>query len=555
MPATILFISANPSDTSELELGEEYRAIADEKARARLRDAFDLRPMLAARVEDFRRGMTEHGPAVVHFSGHAERAGGTAAPHGRELTPAPWPAGDPHDPSPGELVVMNDVGRAVPVPVEAMAELFRLLGAPTRTVVLNACHTLGLAEAITRHVDCVIGTTGAIPDEVAIEFARGFYAALFMGKSVRDAFDLGKNEVRAKNVGDPEILVLRCRAGVKPGAVYPALASDPLPAIGSLPSRRLLIAATAAVVSVLLSVVLWKVFRNDAPPSNDGPPSSGVSRPADKLPSGATGAAGRRPEAPPASAPPLGTPPVAEADTGRCPPGMSEIPGGPFLLRQGEYHDPADVPVVVQSFCLDRTEVTVERYAQCVGPGHCTAPRATDGCTFQQSNARQHPVNCVDWQQADTNCKFQKKRLPTHEEWEYAARGGTEYRVYPWGAGVPTRDRLNGCGAECDDTDNVFKGTDGWEQTAPVMSFPDGKGRWDLHDLAGNVAEWSATQYCRAPGESDPQCVENDRVLRGSSYNTKSVDWIRSAHYTNNKQSVWTPALGFRCAKTLPGTR
>jgi hypothetical protein len=55
MPATILFLSANPADTSRLELDEEVRAVQEERDRARLREAFELRPVLAARIDDVRR--------------------------------------------------------------------------------------------------------------------------------------------------------------------------------------------------------------------------------------------------------------------------------------------------------------------------------------------------------------------------------------------------------------------------------------------------------------------------------------------------------------------
>src|SRR4051812_33037105 len=70
MPAVILFFSAKPSGTGQIDLGEEYRAIDDERSRARFREAFDLRAAPAARIEDFRRRIEEREPKVVHFGGH-----------------------------------------------------------------------------------------------------------------------------------------------------------------------------------------------------------------------------------------------------------------------------------------------------------------------------------------------------------------------------------------------------------------------------------------------------------------------------------------------------
>jgi hypothetical protein len=140
MPATILFFSANPSDTSPLELDEECRAIVDEKDRARLRDAFDVRPVLAARIDDLRRKLAEHAPAVVHFGGHGERASG----EGRRGSLGP--TGSPRV-GRGELLLEDEAGSAAPVPMEALAELFRIERG-VRCVVLNACHTAAQAEAI-----------------------------------------------------------------------------------------------------------------------------------------------------------------------------------------------------------------------------------------------------------------------------------------------------------------------------------------------------------------------------------------------------------------------
>src|SRR5262249_31376444 len=122
MRATILFISANPRGTSRLDLDEEFRAIADEKARATLREAFDLRAAPAARVEDFRRSFVEHRPWVVHFSGHGgfvgEAGSGSGGAGGRrDLVPDEGggeESGGGAAGGRGELVVRDDAGRAVP---------------------------------------------------------------------------------------------------------------------------------------------------------------------------------------------------------------------------------------------------------------------------------------------------------------------------------------------------------------------------------------------------------------------------------------------------------
>ena len=134
MPATVLFLSANPSGTERLDLDEEYRDIEDERMRARLRDQFDLRPALAARIDDVRRALAQHRPTVVHFGGHGQHAGPAA--DGRNVRPIPGAGGKPGERT--ELLLNDDAGRPAPVPIEALAELFRLEGGSVRCVGLYA---------------------------------------------------------------------------------------------------------------------------------------------------------------------------------------------------------------------------------------------------------------------------------------------------------------------------------------------------------------------------------------------------------------------------------
>lgn len=151
--------------------------------------------------------------------------------------------------------------------------------------------------------------------------------------------------------------------------------------------------------------------------------------------------------------------------------------------------------VTVQPFCMDVTEVTVASYAACVLAGGCSAhgtwsayPWSTNSngeCNYCVIGRGNHPMNCVDWNQAGDYCKAQGKRLPTEEEWEWAARGGTEGRTYPWGKAAPASQLCWGDG------------------TCPVGSFPKGDAPGGIHDLAGNVQEWTfqyAQDYSIARG-------------------------------------------------------
>ncbi len=106
---------------------------------------------------------------------------------------------------------------------------------------------------------------------------------------------------------------------------------------------------------------------------------------------------------------------------------------------------------------LDVTEVTVAAYAACVRAGKCTEPDTGTYCNWHEDGKEQHPINCVDWLQADAYCKAQGMRLPTGAELQFAASNGGRSQ-YPWGDAKPdsTRARWNssggwgGCGSRCE---------------------------------------------------------------------------------------------------------
>ena len=131
------------------------------------------------------------------------------------------------------------------------------------------------------------------------------------------------------------------------------------------------------------------------------------------------------------------------------PPGMVFVHSGSFLMGcdQGKASErPQRSVTLTRSFFIDKTEVTVSGYEQCLTRGKCSqtsihgpdvkneeVEKFSPMCNAQHPQRGDHPVNCVDRQQALVYCSFVDKRLPTESEWEYAARG-TDGRIYPWGA-------------------------------------------------------------------------------------------------------------------------
>ena len=177
-----------------------------------------------------------------------------------------------------------------------------------------------------------------------------------------------------------------------------------------------------------------------------------------------------------------------------------------------------------------------------------------------------HPVVQVSWDDAVAFARWSAKRLPTEAEWEYAARGGLERKVYGWG------DEKDVACKRANIWQGPFpvanSGADGYVTTAPVGSFaPNGFG---LHDMAGNVWEWVADWYRpdtyarrggagvvndpQGPAEShDPQEPgAPKRVTRGGSYLCSDVYCIGYRPSARMKTSPDTALChtGFRCVTT-----
>ena len=226
--------------------------------------------------------------------------------------------------------------------------------------------------------------------------------------------------------------------------------------------------------------------------------------------------------------------------------GMVLVPAGGFTMGSLTGDSDEDPPhwVALNAFWIDATEVTNSAYAACVDAGACEPPLyeflAERTEYYGSETYADYPVVYVSWQDAQTYCQWQGKRLPTEAEWEKAARG-TDERIYPWGNNEPDASRAN-----YDDTSEA--------NTSQAGAFPAGASPHGAFDMAGNVWEWvsdwyDAGYYAVSPSDNPtgPQAAIR-KVLRGGSFDLDK--WtIRAPNRFKMPADHESSNIGFRCVR------
>ena len=193
-----------------------------------------------------------------------------------------------------------------------------------------------------------------------------------------------------------------------------------------------------------------------------------------------------------------------------------EVPAGDYVIGR----DPGETRqrrVDLDAFELTRTPVTNAQYGRFVAESGAPAPPHWPA-------PADHPVTFVDWHEASAFCVWAAGRLPTEAEWEKAARG-TDGRSYPWGDEEDEGRAAVGAGMK-------------HGSPVPVGNHPDGASPYGLLDLAGNVWEWTSTEY--PPGE---------RVLRGGSFASPGLAWARCTMRSHSRPLRRQAHIGFRVAR------
>lgn len=240
---------------------------------------------------------------------------------------------------------------------------------------------------------------------------------------------------------------------------------------------------------------------------------------------------------------------------------MAYIPHGSFLM--GSNHQNAlenEKPVhevFLDAFWIDVIEVTNEQFALFIRETNYITTAEQEGSRLTWQNPVQwkelqpknnEPVVQISWEDANAFCAWRNAKLPSEAQWEKAARG-TDQRNYPWG------DFFDGHNANSCDMNCPFEHlknndvNDGYEYLAPVGSYsPQGDSPYGVHDMAGNVSEWTSSNYTDSYNiEAEENTIY--KVIRGGSWNFNGQFFLRSSMRVKgtSSRSYHLDILGFRC--------
>jgi len=256
---------------------------------------------------------------------------------------------------------------------------------------------------------------------------------------------------------------------------------------------------------------------------------------------------------------------------------LVDVPAGTFIMGS-DYNPEWDIldggidepftdehpehAVYLRAYRIEKTEVTNAQYRACVIAGGCDDPthHAVGLTTDYYTDTRygDYPMVNLTWRMAADYCAWRGRRLPTEAEWEKAARGRGDDRIYPWGwqeptcglanISIPRGDALS-ADAHYVETCRGFP--------LPVGYFPDSDSEFGALEMTGNVAEWTADWYDAASYDA-ALYPDNDvnptgpatglwRVVRGGGYASTAM-FARVSYRGKADPETKISDIGFRCA-------
>jgi CHAT domain-containing protein len=186
----VLYLMSNPIKRHVLRVDAEVSKVAEEIRRSRFRDNIALHQSPAANLDAIIRGLNDHRPRIVHFSGHGDR-GGIAVDDGG----------------------INRARRQF-VTFETLGRAFRATDTPPDVVVLNACNSAGARKALLASAKAIVVMQDSISDVGAVAFATKFYGGIASGQSLRSSFEQGVIAIESVSLDETGTPALFTAGGV-----------------------------------------------------------------------------------------------------------------------------------------------------------------------------------------------------------------------------------------------------------------------------------------------------------------------------------------------------
>lgn len=564
LPLKILAVITSPKDLPLLDVEGEWQRLNQALALPTGRGATQVDrlkiPTLSALPSQLRSGGPYH---ILHFVGH-----GTFDERSQD----------------GLLMFENEHGTSQPVNGQRLGTI--LHNHPSlRLAVLNACEGAhpaaedpfaGVAHSLVQQgLPAVVAMQFAITDRAALILAQEFYAALASGYPVDAALAEARVAIYADGndiewgtpvyftrLPDGHIFDLAAALPEAPAREQAEKKSPQVPKKLAARSydhlRRLLSTSSLALSGIamllLCLLLIWGAVRF-------GPQMIAALRPT-AIPTQTISASPVVDATTQSAKPPTFTPVPTSKPTDTPSPtaypseitqksaAMVLIPAGAFQMgcdpnNSAESCQDNEKPlhtVTLDTYYIDKYEVTNGLYQACVESGGCTRPSNTKSNTrssyYNRAEFADYPVIYVSWEQARKYCAWRGARLPTEAEWEKAARGDQDTRMYPWGNQAADCERANFTGCIND--------------TEKVGSYPKGASPYGVLDMAGNVLEWvndwyDSGYYYISPSYNPPGPEAGQfRVLRGGGWNGDRY-LIRSAYRCHYSPGDLYYVIGFRC--------